>query len=458
MATRTPEKQFRNFWIFVFGGSAIFAAATLTVIKDPLFIQAVGSLLSNFWWIFLPVPIFIMFMESWTEYNDYKWLASQSYVLMEIIPPSDVERNPKIMEQLFNGLHTHSTPNRFELYCGWRPLQGRFSFEMVSHQGDIHFYTRCPIPSRNNVEAQIYAQYPDAELFEVEDYTKEIPKVMPNRDWDLWGSVISLKKDEQLPIRTYPYFHDDVTGKVIDPIASLAEVMSSVGKDEYVWYQIVFTPEKDTVWKPKCDIYIDEITKKAQVKKNGFWGGLFGEIAVVPGNFFRGLSGEDLTAPGGGPEEDPFEFNINKLTPGEQERLKAISENTSRPAFLSLIRFVYLAKKESFNKAHGVAGVMATTKQFSDVNLNVLGTDNRTKTFANYYFTGARLAYRQRKIVEDYRSRAYAGSLYLLHTDELATLFHFPDMEVRAPSITRIETKKSDAPVDLPIDVDFKPS
>jgi hypothetical protein len=39
---------------------------------------------------------------------------------------------------------------------------------------------------------------------------------------------------------------------------------------------------------------------------------------------------------------------------------------------------------------------------------------------------------------------------FLFSTEELATIFHIPDMGVLAPSLTRVSAKRGGAPANLP--------
>ena len=186
-------------------------------------------------------------------------------------------------------------------------------------------------------------------------------------------------------------------------------------------------PPNEVSWQPDSQIFIDKLIGKVSPNSKGgsnFIINLFKEIGVLFGNVFRGLFGTDLVVPEGSAEEVKEEFNINKLTPGEQDQVKAIYDNMSKVAFKTSIRMVYLGRRENFNKALGVAGVMGALKQFSDVNLNALYPDPRSKTFANYYFTEPRLNYRQRKVVQDYRFRSSSLGTFIFNTEELG--FHFP--------------------------------
>jgi hypothetical protein len=46
-----------------------------------------------------------------------------------------------------------------------------FSLEIVSLEGQVHFYIRTPTRIKDLIETQMYAQYPQAQVKVVEDYT-----------------------------------------------------------------------------------------------------------------------------------------------------------------------------------------------------------------------------------------------------------------------------------------------
>ncbi len=426
-------------------------------LEDVLFLQLIAAIFMNFWWLILTPMVWLIFDNLWGEYRVLRFVIRQKYILLEIVLPPDVEKSPRIMEQVFSGLWSFSTLNKLEQYCGWRPMQDKYSFEIASLEGSVHFYIKCTKSGRDNVEAQIYAQYPTAEIFEAEDYTKKVPLNLPNKNWDVWGSSIMPFDHEAVPIRTYRYFIEDVTGKMVDPLSSLAEVFSSFGKNQYGWFQIIFTPDSEPGWLPKFKEYVNSILEKYGAKisekgKTSALGNFISELAVLPGNVARGVYSNELSAPASmGEEESSGEgFNVNKLPPGEQDKLKAIHDNMTKPAFKTAIRYVYLGRRENFNKAVGVAGPMGALKQFSISNMNSLIPENNTKTFANYYFTNSRLTYRKRKIVQNYRDRDATGTYFHFNTEALASVFHFPDMNVTAAGLRKVEAKKGQAPTNVP--------
>lgn len=449
---KTPEKQYRNFIIFAVLLVLLLSLAGFFFVSsgDYVIVTNIWQLLKGAWWIIFPIPVWYTFRFLWTEYTEFDFAVKQQHILLEVKPPADTEKSPKIMEQLFAGIHDYSTSNKFEIYCGWRPMQNKYSFEIVSLGGKVHFFVRCPKAARDNVEAQIYAQYPDAEIFEVDDYTKKIPKLLPNKDWDVWGSTLALVDNDAVPIRTYRDFKEDITGTMIDPLSSLIEVMSKVKPDQYMWFQINITPLKESEWQPQSKAFVEKLIGKAEEKKMNILEKGFKFFSQLLTNVFRGIFSPELDL---GPIEKSVEkikFNINELTPGDQERLKAIQQNMGKPAYATSMRYVYVGKREGFNKPLSVAGFWGAIKQFADPNLNSLYPDPNTKTFANYYFTEPRLRYRQRKIVQDYRDRAFQGTQFVFNIEELATVFHFPDMSVKTPALGKVESKKGDAPANLP--------
>jgi len=453
--------QLGDFWKIV--TAIAFLAFLILFVLFPsdakIFFTALGIIFGDFWWLILPLPLWYVYDMMWFEQVIGAWLGEKEYVYLEMFPPKDIEKSPKIMEHVFAGVNDFSTPNMLEVNCGLRILQPRMSWEIAGDEGDIHFYVRCVKQSRDNIESQIYSQYPDMEIVEVEDYTKKMPKNIPNANWDVWGSTLALLKNDAVPIRTYKHHQEEVTGKMVDPLANMIEVMSKLPKGQHLWYQIILESQKPPLWHPASRAYIEQVIREAMGEKGSkkkmpfanFWA----ELKMIPGNVFSGLAGGELAGPASS-EEAPLEFNINKLPPGTQELIKAINDNISKPGFKTVIRFIYFGTRDNFNKALGVAGMMGSLNTIAEINLNDLIPSPLTKTFANYYFDQERLLRRKRKIVNDFKSRDGAGMWNIFNTEELATIYHFPDMVIKNPSITRVESRKEDAPANLPIGMELE--
>ncbi|MFA5777505.1 MAG: hypothetical protein WC906_03640, partial [Parcubacteria group bacterium] len=359
-----------------------------------------------------------------------------------------LEKSPKILESFFNVLHgVFTTIPRGDFYMHGRVIE-RFSLEIVGDSGEIHFYIQCPDFDRGMVEAALYAQYPDIQIVEVDDYAKRVPLILPNKKWEVWGADAKLAGPEPMPIKTYDKFQEDVTGKMIDPLASVLEILSQLGPNQKVWWQLLITPEPEG-WEHEEGLrMINELTKRAN-KSGGILERLWTDTTDIFGNLIKALSGPvEFKAAEEKKDEAPLEF---RLTPGEKEKLKALEENMTKNIFLTKMRFVYLGKRENYDKPGVVGGFWGSMKQFSDQYSNGIKIQDETKTYAWYFMIKSRLRYRQRKLIKRYIDRDPTGNNCYLSTSELATIFHMPDMSVMTPSLRRVEAKLGGAPANLPV-------
>jgi len=408
--------------------------------------SVIGKALIQFWWIVFPVMLFYLFKILWMDfvslYSRFSWLKSLKWTYLEIIPPKDLEKGPQPMEAIFQGMSgVLKTLSVFETHLLGK-FTDRFSLELVGLGGEAHYYIRTQTKYRNLIESQIYAQYPDAEIIEVEDYTKNFPKVVPNKKWNLWGTDVKLTDPDPYPIKTYDKFEESITGETIDPVGAFVELFNTLPPGQNIWIQWILCPLMET-WR------VDEMkeVQKLAGRINGETRGILSDLTDVITHIFQGMFGPVEFPKTEKKEEAPLEF---RLTPVEKEKLKALEENLGKNAFRTKMRVIYIGRKEGFDSAN-VSALFGAIKQFHDLNSNSLAPDNQSKTYALYVAPDARVAYRQRKIYRRYRDRDMDGYKMVLSTTELATLFHFPNMNIKAPSLTRVESKKGSAPFNLPV-------
>lgn len=448
MLGRNTEKEYSYAITMAIITGSLIAVSLVVIFSSEEFIvfQQVWTLLAKLWWIILPFPIYSIFRIVFGEYTEVMWIKEQKSILLEIKPPADVEESPKLMEFVVTGFHDYSSRSKFETYCGWSPLQAKYTFEVVSLEGVVHFYVRCPIKLREHAEIQIYAHYPDAEIFEVEDYMNKLPKNLPNAEWDVWGTTFVMTKSDAYPIRTYKEFQEEVTGRMVDPMASLTEAFSQLGTDEYAGVQLVFGSEAGKNYKKRFEAELNKVMHKETPEDIKGLAKLWSLIVTAGHSVVAQIFGLPLPEP---PKKD--EFSMLKLNPQEQEEAKAILRKMSHSCYNAVLRYIYVGKRSVFRKGVGVTAPLGALKQVNDANFNMLLADNVTKTYAQYYFIKPRLLYRQRKIVQDFRDRSYQGLQKILSAPEIATIFHIPDKSVKAPTIQHIEAKKGEAPFNLPI-------
>jgi len=397
-------------------------------------------------WLWLPFALGFVFYQSWMYYIRRAYFKTLDWVTLEIKPPREIERTPKTMEQIFAGLWgawgTIST--KYEKYVKG-VVQDFFVLELVSLNGEIHFYIRTLKKYRNLVEAQVYSQYPQAEVREAEDYIFTVPSLIPNKTWNLWGCRFKLDRDSVYPIRTYPNLVDLTKSDqpFLDPMASMMEVMGKLRPGENMWLQIYIRPAEDT-WRDNARVFADKLLGKKTAAKAGFVKGWADDFVAV--------SKEIITAKPQAPAKsgaEPPPSLAQYLSPGEKDVIAGIEEKAGKKGFDTKILFAYIAKKDIYLQAN-VAATMGVFAQMASLNMNTLKPDANTVTKANYAFAATRKAFKQRRLMRWMRQRAFWEKGFILNIEELATIYHFPTIGVVAPATPYIGVKKAGPPTDLP--------
>ena len=413
--------------------------------------------LRHFWqwgWVIGPIAFVPFFWNSWVYYIRIRFMRKFKWKILEIKFPPEVEKTPLAMEQVLAILHSI-------LYKGswWkRYIEGRvqewFSLEMVSFDGELHFYIRTLAQFRNLAEAAIYAQYPQAEIYETEDYVMNVPMVIPNETHNLFGSEYKLARDDAYPIRTYKDFEfESYEGKAnVDPLAGIIEAMSKLGQGEQAWIQIGIRPTGDD-WKKASEDLISKLIGRQKKAPSGSYVAalLKKEVQDYAKGFVQALFKQ--------PKFDPFEFGEKKsdkphslmqfLSPIEKEVLEAVERNVSKVGFETVIRVVYVAKKESFN-IPSFFQVASGFNQFSTQHMNAIRRDNVTLTAAKFPFKRRKEMQKKRWLLYKYRMRFRPRKMFILNIEELASIFHPPGRIVMAPTTPRIQAKKGEPPPGLP--------
>src|SRR3989344_6069173 len=361
----------------------------------------------------------------WVHYIRQDFISGIDFVLLEIIPPRDVERNPKAMELFItNALYHWSMKGGKESY--WQgAVWFWFSLELVSLEGQVHFYIRTPSRIRSLIETQMYAQYPQAQVKVVEDYTLAVDKITPSSAWNAWGCEFGLLKPEAYPIKTYIDFGLDKDPKEeykIDPISPIIEFFGSLGKGEQAWMQVIITLARIEVRVPS---FLDRV-------------------------------------------------------------VKAMSAKTGKLGFETGIRIMYLAKKEVYpvgSRTNNSRNIRLIFRQYTTPDSNGLNRINSAQADAYggiFTLPPHKIMRLANRMLHEYRERSFFHlplrhhlfnnhkiylhwpisrlfmaykhpETFVLNTEELATLWHFPGQILKVPTLTRIESKEASPPPNLPI-------
>jgi len=124
--------------------------------------------------IFVPIILGFFFWRFWIRYVRMQFLNEQKHVVLEFRLPKEITKSPVAMEVFINTLYqTSGEGNWFDKF--WKGgMRAWFSLEMVSLEGQVHFFIWARSNLKKIIETQLYSQYPDVEITEVEDYTKEV--------------------------------------------------------------------------------------------------------------------------------------------------------------------------------------------------------------------------------------------------------------------------------------------
>ncbi len=396
--------------------------------------QSIASVWAWSWWIVLPVIALIILLELWEQYKRQQFYQNIPWKLLEIQVPKNILKTPKAMEQVFSAAYLEGEKH-------W------MAFEAVGNAGETHFYLRVPSPYRNMMESAIYAQYPEAEISEVDDYLQQMPRVLPNSDFDIFGVEQTLGNGEFAPIRTYKDFEDSVEERRIDTIALLMESLSKLKDSEQMWFQFVIKPVDDK-WKKSAEAMahklmgIEPDKPKSKNPFSGFSPGVsFGEVVRAPFEH-PSLEAKKPTEAAKTPKN---------MKPGEKDLAEGIRMKMAKLAFQTTIRFLYVDRRASFAKDNTNAAA-AFFRQFNTQHLNYFKVDKETMTAgAKGLFKNWKLAFRKQAFYDAYAHARPRNNKCVLNTEELATIYHFPINAVGTTELAKVPSRKAGPPASLPL-------
>ncbi len=408
----------------------------------------------------MPIPLAYFAFTLWHDYRQERFIMGIKWVLLEIQVPRDVIKTPAAMELIFsNALYHKSGKGFWEQFMIGAPWLW-FSLEIVSIDGRVHFYIRTPTRIRDLVETQIYAQYPQAKVVEVEDYAFKIPQYKKDGDWNLWGCEFAKLKHDVQTIKTYKQMDEMKSGTKeefkVDPITPTIEYLGSLPKGEQVWIQIIVRQSikkyhshfagKHVDFDEYAEEHIQEVLKP------------YTRVHAKSG--VGGSDATEVRAPGF--LEDTIRLWVSNL--------RQIHFDTG-------IRMITLADKrlisdDQFNNLRRSARLVF--RQFAQPNSNELDRKNSTQFDAPWSDpTGLALTALKRRMLNFYRLRTFfhpplqfafkypavfnmffpsgKPNMFVLSSEELATIYHFPGLVSETPSFKRIESKIAKPPSNLPI-------
>ncbi len=391
---------------------------------DSFLTLGIDSLIKNNIWLFIfllfvflvliAVLAIRFFIRKYTINNSY----FEHQIFLVKLPkekPKDKEEGFSIQqmrEEIAKGETIFASIGGLKVEKGFIPwLYGRqdhFSFEVVASQNKIAFYVAAPQNSARYLEQQIHAHYPEALIEEIEDYNSFLPNSQ------VVAGYIKTKRDFFFPLKTYHKIE-------VDPMNSIINVMSKLSKDESIVIQYVVRSAAAS-WHSKSKRVVAKIIEKNSVSQ-----GIKSANPFVDALSFLSFPGKakDLNTP----------ITPKTLTEVEREMVKAMEEKNSKSGLDVNIRVVVCAKTRVQAKLY---------------------LDNISSSFAEYnnYSYGnnfSRISEGGNKLIQDFIYRRFQENIdFLLNTEELASIFHFPLKYTETPNILWLTSKTAPAPAEVP--------
>lgn len=444
-----------DFGLFTFDPSAI---SDFLASRDTL--QLLGDIYVTFGWLALVYLLLYALVHLWEEYKAHAYQHNWQWVLLAVDVPMLNVQTPKAVEQLFAHLAgAHDKPNIANKYrVGYK--QRWFSFEIISIEGYIQFLIRTEVAFRDLVEAAVYAQYPEAEVIEVEDYVDSVPSKYPNETHDIWAADFALTEKDAYPIRTYREFEHSISKDTVlkDPMGTFLESFTRIGPGEQVWFQIILEPIGNE-WKEKAIKQIKEVVGEEEHHKghailDALWDNLVKSIEQF-GDF---IFGREASEAGGHEEKEGPKNLVQFLTPGQKTIVEAMENKIAKVGFKTKMRAVYAARKEVFNPNRAIQAIQGAMKQYNIPSANSIAPAFTTSR--SYFFKRQRIAYRKRLLMQAYKKRKLktGASPFVLNIEELATVWHFPMSHVKTPLLSKTTVKRTEPPAGLPVEQVLEPT
>lgn len=397
--------------------------------------QIKGFFIFIVWWV-VALFLFHYGAKKWVAYRQKSHVSTWQWSVLAIDVPDMFVQSPKAVEQIFVNLSGAYTPVKLVDKYWTGKINKWFSFEIISMEGYIQFLVRTEVEFRDLVEAAVYAQYPEAEITEVEDYVNMIPDVYPNETHEIAGAEFNLIEDEAYPIRTYPHFEYRISKDVIfsDPMAAILENFSRIGRGENFLMQLVICPA-DNSWKKNGINLVKNIISNKKAAKPKTVMNIIGGLPEMALKTTMQIWNWDFESV----KKEETQGKVSDLTPGMRSVVESIEEKISKLGFYSRLRVLYAAKKEVFNPRKCLTGFVGSLNQFYIADRN--GLVAKKFSGPNFIF-----AFKQRKL------KSAKKDPYILNIEELATLWHFPLPDVKTPLLQKSSAKRGEPPTNLPVE------
>ncbi len=330
-------------------------------------------------------------------------------------------RLQKLHEEIARGETVFNAIGGLRAQRGFKAwLLGRndhFSFEIVANEKLVSFYVVTARPMARYIEQQVQAHYPEAVMEEVEDYN------IFNPQGEIAAGHLKTRREFIFPIKTYKK-------QETDPMNSIINVMSKLGKNEGMAIQYIVRSAK-AGWHRQPSQVVREVHQGKPLNEalntSGFSKAMaeFGGLAKAA----KPQTEQEKQLKAGQP--------VQRLSAMEEEMLKGIEEKNSKAGLDVNLRIIVSAS----NKGKATAYLDNVASAFSQYNYYQYGNSFKNKISHK----------KQNKLINDFIHRRFESKIsFLLNSEELTSLYHFPLKDAETPNILWLTAKLAPAPTNIP--------
>lgn len=319
----------------------------------------------------------------------YKWKDREKQSLDSILLQVSMPRDNEIKIDAAEHLFAGFSSLRKSGRFAFLHPQPHISFEIVGKPGDIRYYIHVPKKLRDLVEKQINGAYPDADISVVDENDVKQKGVIGN-EYNIFseeGKVAFASWRAKGPGYKPMKIYKDMA---VDGMSLLTSTLAKMQDGEGAAIQVMISPA-DNTWKKAGRAHIGKV-KKA-------------------------------------------ESNPEKATySSDPKELEAIENKISKPGFDVVVRAVVCSSSSESAKGH-LDNIGSALAMFGGANAF---TKNKHR------FKGL--------FMQDFIYRywpMYKGT-GIMSSEELATVYHFPNKQVTTPGIFWLTSKRAPAPTQIP--------
>jgi hypothetical protein len=277
-----------------------------------------------------------------------------------------------------------------------------FTLEVLAKRGEIRFLVTTPPEYQEMVERQIHSQYPSAQIEAVRDF-----RLYEGVDLATDAAQLTLKRIHHFPLKTYKQLE-------LDPLNGLTNALSKLSEQAAAGVQITIKAAGNS-WQKGTEKALKNALqgKEIDVKSD------FGSLA-------KDMAKQAVTSAAG---KETEAINVTN-----QSHVEAVQSKLSRQAFQVEIRCVVAAPTKVEARSY-LNTLLAAFGQFNAPDRNSFRIFKRRseKTTRDYLF----------------RDLANIGTM-ILNTEEVASIFHFPNRYVDTPNIAWLSARTLPPPANLP--------